>query len=137
MEEEKKSLLIRYIVCFCVGVGLVLAIFSIKGFSADDAKYNIQLLHDAFFSSGALLMLFSAMLYLSSEGALLGLTYVFGRALKAVFIPFGRKDEESYADYRERKLGGKKGDTGGAIFWTGLFFVIISVVFLIIWYRLS
>ncbi len=136
MEKEKKALLIRYIVCFCVASALVLGVFAIKGFFTDNAKQNMQLLHDAFFASGALLMLFSAMLFLSAEGALLGLTYVFGRAIKALFIPFGRRDQESYAQYRERKLGGKKGDAGGAVFWTGLLFVAISVVFLIIWYQL-
>ena len=136
MEKEKKALLIRYIVSFCVASGLVLIVFTLKGFFTDNAKQNIQLLHDAFFASGALLMLFSAMLYLSSEGALLGISYVFGKAIKAVFIPFGRKDQETYAQYRERKLGNKKNVAGGTIFLVGLLFVIVSVVFLIIWYQM-
>lgn len=136
MEKEKKALLIRYIVCFCVASGIVLIILALKGFFSDNAKQNVQLLHDAFFSAGALLMLFSAMIFLSAEGALLGLSYVFGKAIKAVFIPFGRKDQESYAQYRERKLGNRKTTGAGTIFLVGLLFVAISVIFLIVWYQM-
>ena len=61
MENETKSVLKRYLVCLCVGIGLVVAIFAIKGFFTDNAKGNIQLLHDAFFGAGALLMLFAGL----------------------------------------------------------------------------
>ena len=136
MEKEKKALLIRYLICFCVASGIVLAVFAIKGFFTDNAKTNMQILHDAFFTAGILFVLFSGMLFLSSEGAFLGVGYVLGRAVKAVFLPFGRKDHETYAQYRERKLGTKKSSGGGAIFFTGLLFVIVSIIFLIIWYQL-
>ena len=96
----------------------------------------MQILHDAFFTAGILFVLFSGMLFLSSEGAFLGVGYVLGRAVKAVFLPFGRKDHETYAQYRERKLGTKKSSGGGAIFLTGLLFVIVSIIFLIIWYQM-
>ncbi len=95
----------------------------------------MRLLHDAFFSSGALLMLFSGLLYVSGEGAFLGIGYALGRAIKAL-IPFTRKDHETYAQYRERKLGKGKKKGDGCIFFTGLLFFLISVVFVIIWYQL-
>lgn len=133
MEKEKKALLIRYLVCFCVALVIVFTVFVIKGFFTGDAKANIQLLIDAFFTAGILFVLFSGMLYVSSEGALLGVRYVFGRAFKALFIPFGRKDHETYAQYRERKLGTKKSGIGTPIFLTGLLFVVVSLIFLIIW----
>ena len=136
MEKDKKALLIRYIVCFCVASGIVLAVFALKGFFTGNAKANIQLLHDAFFSAGILLVLFSGLMFVSSEGALLGVSYVFSRAIKAVFLPFGRKDHETYAQYRERKLGAKKASSGTPIFLTGLLFVVVSIVFLIIWYQI-
>ena len=136
MEKEKKALLIRYLICFCVASGIVLAVFCINGFFTDNAKTNMKILSDAFFTAGGLFVLFSGMLFLSSEGAFLGVGYVLGRAVKAVFLPFGRKDHETYAQYRERKLGTKKSSGGGAIFFTGLLFVIVSIIFLIIWYQL-
>jgi hypothetical protein len=96
----------------------------------------MQILIDAFFSAGILFVLFSGLLFVSGEGALLGVSYVFGRAIKAVFVPFGRKDHETYAQYRERKLGTKKSGIGTPIFLTGLLFVVVSLIFLIIWYQL-
>ena len=136
MEKEKKALLIRYLVCFCVASAIVVGVFAIKGFFTANAKANMQILIDAFFSAGILFVLFSGLLFVSGEGALLGVSYVFGRAIKAVFVPFGRKDNETYAQYRERKLGTKKSGIGTPIFLTGLLFVVVSLIFLIIWYQL-
>lgn len=135
MENETKSILKRYLVCFCVAIGLVVSVFAIKGFFTDNAKDNIQLLHDAFFGSGALLILFAGLLFVSGEGMFLGIGYALGRAIKAL-IPFSKKDHETYAQYRERKTGKPKTKTDACIFFTGLFFVVISIIFLIIWYQM-
>ncbi len=136
MDKQKKAFWIQYIISFCVAAGIVLIVFAIKGFFTDNAKTNIQLLHDAFFSAGALLMLFSAMMFIADEGGFLGITYVFGRAIKAL-IPFGRLQDETYAQYRERKTGKKEKNTAtGSVFFTGLFFFVVSLIFLAIWYSL-
>ena len=135
MEKDKKALLIRYIVCFCVACGMVLGVFALKGFFTETAKDNMQLLHDAFFTAGILMVLFSGMMFVAGEGAFLGVGYVLERAFKAL-IPLGRREHESYAQYRERKLGKKKVNSGTPIFLTGLLFVVVSIVFLIIWYQM-
>ena len=136
MNQPKKALFIRYIISFCVAAGIVVIVFAIKGFFTDNAKTNIQLLHDAFFSSGALLMLFSGMLFIADEGGFLAITYILGRAIKT-FIPFGRLQDETYAQYRERKTGKKeKNSPTGSVFFTGLFFFLISLLFLAIWYSM-
>ena len=136
MEKERKALLIRYLIWFCVASGIVLLVFAIQGFFSEDTKDNIRILNDAFFSAGVLLVLFSGLLFVSGEGALLGVSYVLGRAVKAVFIPFGRKDHETYAQYRERKLGTKKASSATPIFLTGLLFVVVGIVFRIIWQQM-
>ena len=136
MEKEKKELLIRYLICFCVAAGIVLVVIAIKGFFTESARANIQILHDAFFTAGIILVLFSGLVFVSGEGALLGVRYVFGTAIKVLFIPSGRKDQETFAQYRERKLGAKKPNGAGSIFLTGLLFVVVSVIFLIIWYQM-
>lgn len=134
VEKERKALLTRYLICFCVGVGIVFAVFTIKGFFGSDTKQNMQILHDAFFASGALLMLFSGLLYVSGEGAFLGVGFVFGKAVKAL-IP-GKKEHENYAQYRERKMGKTKKSSDKCIFFIGLFFALIGLIFLAIWYNL-
>lgn len=134
MEQDKKSLWIKYVVAFIVGCAIVLFVFSIKGFFGTDKKQNIQLLHDAFFTAGALLMLFSGFLYVSDEGVFLGFGFAMSRAIKAL-IP-GKKDYETYAQYRERKTGSAKGKKGKhCLLLTGLFFFLISLIFLAVWYN--
>ena len=135
MEQDKKSILIRYIACFCVASLIVFFVFVIKGFFEDTAKENMQILHDAFFTSGALLMLFSGLLYVSGEGVFLGVGYALGRAVRAL-IPFSKKPHETYAQYRERKTSGEKQKSDHSLFFTGLFFFLISLIFLAIWYQL-
>ena len=134
MEQEKKAILIRYLICLAVGAGIVLAVFALKGFFMETAKENIQLLHDAFFSAGALMMLFSGLLYVSGEGAFLGIGYALGRAVRAL-IPFSNKPHETYAQYRERKTGERK-KRDHSLLLTGLFYFVISLIFLAIWYNL-
>ena len=135
MGNEKKNVWIRYIVCLVVGAGIIGCVFLLRGFYRDNAKQNIQLLHDAFFSAGALLMLFAGLLYVSGEGVFLGVGYVFGRAIKAL-IPFSRKEHETYAQYRERKIGKKSSKGDHCLLLTGLFYFLISLIFLAIWYQM-
>ncbi len=135
MGNENRPIWKRYLICFCVAIGLVVSIFAIKGFFTSNAKTNIQILSDAFFASGALLILFAGLLFVGGEGMFLGIGYALGRAVKAL-IPFSRKDHETYAQYRERKTGKQKTKGDGCIFFTGLFFVAVSIIFLIIWYQL-
>ena len=135
MEKDKKSILIKYGVCFVVASAIVLFVFSLKGFFGSDTKQNIQLLHDAFFTAGALLMLFSGFQYVSGEGVFLSLGFIGSRVIKA-FIP-GPKEYETYAQYRERKEGsGKKSKGKHCILLTGLFFFLLSLIFLAVWYKI-
>ncbi len=134
MEEQNKSLLKRYGVCFFIASLCILTVFAIKGFFTADLKHNMQVLADAFFATGALFMLFYGLIFVSGEGALLGIGYALRVAFRAL-IPFARKRHETYAQYRERKTGDRKGNRDGCIFFTGLFFFLISFIFLFIWYK--
>lgn len=135
MEQEKKALITRYAVCFGVAALMTFLILSMKGFFGEDAKTNMQILHDAFFATGALMMLFAGLLYVAGEGIFLGIGYALGRAIKAL-IPFSRKEHETYKQYCERKTGKTRAKTDSCIFFTGLFFFLVSLIFLAIWYKL-
>jgi hypothetical protein len=90
------------------------------------------ILSDAFFVSGILMTLFAGMMYVSSEGALVGIGFVL-RNVVLTFIPMGRAKQERYADYRERKLANAKKHNNRCILVTGLIFLFIGVVFTVIW----
>lgn len=135
MEKETKTILWKYVIALCVGLVLALVVCAIGGFFQDDAKENVRLLHDSFFSVGVLMVLFFGLMYVSGEGAFLGIGYALSWTIKT-FIPFGRKTQESYKQYRERKLGKEKKKGNACVFFVGLLFIAISIVFLIIWYQM-
>ena len=133
MKQETKSLLIKYIVCFCVASLITFIVFCIKGFFTESTAVNIQILSDGFSIAGLILTLFAGMMYVSGEGALIGIGFVMRNVVLA-FIPMGRKRHETYKQYRERKLGTIKKSSDKCLLITGLLFLLIGVAFTIIWY---
>lgn len=135
MDQEKKKILFKYLACFCVASVMVVIVMAIGGFDFDGPKTSVRLLHDSFFSVGALMSLFAGLLYASGEGAFLGIGYALKGALR-VFVPMWRKEHETFKEYRERKLANPKPQGTRCIFLTGLFFVLVSIIFLIIWHHI-
>ena len=136
MQQEKKSLLIKYGICFGVASLITVLVFWIRGFFTDNVGVNIQILSDGFFVSSVLLLAFAGMMFISGEGALIGIGFVL-RSVAQIFIPMGRKNHEFYGQYRERVLAEKKAkkqEGDHCIFVVGLVFLTISIVFTAIWY---
>ena len=133
MKQETKVTLRKYAVCFGVEVLIAFLVIWSKGFFAHSLAVNIQILSDAFFVAGILMTLFAGMIYVSGEGALIGIGFIL-RNVVLTFIPMGRARHEVYADYRARKLSkAKKGNTHYVLV-TGLIFLFIGIVFTAIWY---
>ena len=133
MKQETKATLIKYAVCFGIEALIAFLVIWSKGFFTQSAAVNIQILSDAFFVSGVLMTLFAGLLYVSSEGALIGIGFVLRNVVLA-FIPMGRARHERYADYRERKLSEARQRNDRCILITGLFFLAIGIIFTVIWY---
>ena len=133
MKQETKETLTKYAIC--VGIEALIAFLVIwsKGFFVHSTAVNIQILSDAFFVSGILMTLFAGMMYVSSEGALIGIGFVL-RNVVLTFIPMGRARHEKYADYRSRKMNEIKRQNDSCILVTGLVFLAIGIVFTVIWY---
>ena len=94
-KETKSSILIRYLVAFCVASFLFLSVLILKGFFTDNAKDNMHTLVDAFFASGVLMIMFYGLLFVSSEGAFLGIGFALGRALR-MLVPFSKKPIDEF-----------------------------------------
>ena len=133
MKKENKDVLVKYIICFAVASLITVAVFWSKGFFAHSVAVNIQILADGFFVSGILMTLFAGMLFVSCEGALLGIGFVV-RSVILTFIPMGRQKHEVYADYRERKLKEMKKTKDRSVLMIGLLILFVGIVFNIIWY---
>ena len=119
----------------CVGIEVLIAFLVIwsKGFFAHSLAVNIQILSDAFFVSGIVMTLFAGLMYVSGEGALIGIGFVLRNVVLA-FIPMGRARHEVYADYRARKLSKAGKSSNRYVLVTGLIFLFIGIVFTVIWY---
>ena len=133
MKQENKALLIKYIVCFAVASLIAFFVFWSKGFFGHSIGVNVQILADGFFVSGILLTLFAGMMYISGEGALLGIGFIL-RSVVLTFIPMGRQKHELYKDYRARKLSEMKKNKDHCILFTGLLFLFVGIVLNVIWY---
>lgn len=134
MKQENKELLKKYIICISVAAAITIVIFWIQGFFTSDIAVNLQILGDGFTVSGALLLMFAGMMFISGEGALVGITFVLRHAFLTL-IPMGRARQETYRDYRERKLGeARKKAKDHVVFIVGLSFALIGIIFTVIWY---
>ena len=133
MKQEIKETLIKYAVCFGVEALIVFLVIWSNGFFTGSAAVNLQITADAFFVAGLLMLLFAGMMYISGEGALLGVGFALRHALLTL-IPMGRLKHEKYIDYRARKLAEAKERSNRHIFVTGLIFAFTGAVLTFIWY---
>lgn len=138
MEEKDKrrlSVLIKYLVSLVVGALFVVMVLFIENyFSATETIERYKILSDAFTFAGVLLILFAALVFISSKGGFDGIGYSLSRLVK-MLIPFANRSDETYAQYKERKRA--KGITKGysCVFFSGLAYFAVSIVFLILYYN--
>ena len=79
--------------------------------------------------------MFAAMWFISGEGGFLGIGYVLQNVVQA-FVPMGRKNHQSYAQYRESKLEKLKKPGDHCILFTGLLFLAVGIILTVIWSEL-
>ena len=133
MKQENKATFRNYAICVGIEVLIAFLVIWSKGFFTDSAAVNIQILSDAFFVAGILMTLYAGMMYVSGEGALIGIGFVLRNVVLA-FVPMGRARHERYADYRARKLSEAKKRNDSYVIVTGLIFLFIGIIFTAIWY---
>ena len=133
VKQETKVAFRNYGICVAIEVLIAFLVIWSKGFLVHSAAVNIQILSDAFFVSGILMTLFAGMMYVSGEGALIGIGFVLRNVVLA-FIPMGRAKHEKYVDYRTRKMDEIKRNNDSCILVTGLIFLAIGIIFTVIWY---
>jgi len=133
VKQKTKAALKNYGICVGIEVLIAFLVIWSKGFFAHSLAVNLQILSDAFFVSGVLMTLFAGMMYVSGEGALIGIGFVL-RNVVLSFIPMGRAKHEVYADYRARKLSNAKKSSNHYVLVSGLIFLFIGIVLTVIWY---
>lgn len=133
MKQETKVSLRNYAICFGIEAVIAFCVIWSKGFFGHSAAVNVQILSDAFFVPGILMTMFAGLMYISDEGALIGVGFVL-RNVALTFIPMGRMRHEKYADYRARKMKEHKKSSNRYVLVSGLTFLFIGIIFTVIWY---
>lgn len=128
--------MIKYLICFGIASLITVAVFGIEGFFTDNFAINLQILSDGFMVSGILLLLFAGLLFAGSRGALIGIGFIMRNVILTWFVPMGRKQQEMYGDYRERKIAEIKKNNTSALWVVGLVFFLVGLVFMIAWWKI-
>lgn len=125
---------LRYLITSLIGLFLALFICIYKDlFSKTEIKDIMHILTDAFFAPGALILCFG-LLVLASNG---GMFHIISYGL-ASFINLFRRDRKQmkYKTYYDYKMAMQENPKPFFyIVIVGLVYVVISMVFLILWYQ--
>lgn len=130
MSDWRKTFL-KYSITTVVAGGLTLLVLYLHGYSsAADTVEKYRILADAFTIPGTLLILVTALIWVSSEGMFDGLGYAFSRVGGMIIPFFGKsKKHETYYDYKMRKK--EKALHGYSfLFYVGLVFTAVALVFI-------
>lgn len=122
----------KLLVCFAIGAVIALALLLAKGvFESQDAKETVRIVCDAFFASGAILLVVGSLVWTFDNGVTDGLTYSARTMLNLRKKDYEGNGRESYSAYRERKHR-NKGTVKEYLISGGAYF-IVSVVLLLVY----
>ena len=131
VHSNLKSILIKYGISIGIATGMVILTLWLHDFWKISILVDqYRLLTDAFTIPGITFILLGCLVALSNEGALSAIGWMLKRMFKFL-NPFSDKNIEKYSEY----VANKKRVTGYSfLFYTGILFSAISVVFLILFY---
>lgn len=135
MNNTKKTV-IKYLLTIGGAALAVLLVIWLRDLAAEsDLAQRYRILADAFCVPGAILMCFSGIMWVSSDGFFDSLGYAFSR-VGGMFLPAYKVKHETYFDYKQRKNGKRAEKEGGSfwyLFFVGLGFVLVSAVFTVLY----
>lgn len=133
MSDELK-VWIRYGVCTVVGLLIALLIALSRGVFSMEPMERYRVLADAFTIPGVLMLCFGGLFFVSNAGAMNGIGYAMSHLFRAIVPGRNTREEETYLDYVERKRE-KRVHGYGFIVHTGLGFLAVSLVFILLFYQ--
>ena len=132
------KLWLKYLITFIIGALIAVAVFSAKELWVQSEKKEIiKIVCDGFTVPAILLLCFGGLCYCSSKGAFYGISYIFHILFSThnwSSTKFSDR-KRSYADYVIEKRG-KVGPLPTYLIYVGLFYLLISIVFMIIFNNL-
>ena len=128
-----KANLIKSGIVSAVGILVVILFVSSSDFGAQTTVDKYKILCDAFTIPGLLMLMFAAMLSISNEGGLDGVSYLVKQGFR--MLTFRGISQEKYLDYvqhrRENRLTGY-----GFLYIVGSVFMAVALIFLALFYSI-
>lgn len=128
MKQKVISLVKKYGITFALMGLFTWSILASRGYSSDMSQAD-KLFHlgDAFFVPGIVVVLFGALVWVSTTGFFDALSYGAMFAIHAL-LPFTRRgDNEKYYDYKVRK-DEKRAKGYGFIFICGAIYLLVGII---------
>ena len=134
MSTLKKKLL-QYGICGLVGALMAYFVMDSEGLFLTwgaSRENTLTILCDAFFVPGIFLVMLGCLLWIANTGFFDSLGYAV-RTAAHLLIPFRKVERKTFYDYKEEKAE-KRGKTPAFIGIVGGFYLLLSAVFLVIFY---
>ena len=134
--NNTKNTAIKYLVTTGIALlGAIVILWSRNFIAIDDLAQKFRALADAFCVPGVILMCFSGLIWVSSDGFFDGLGYAFSR-VGGMFIPAYKAKHETFLDYKQKKHDKRAEKNSGSlwfVFFVGLGFFLVSLVFTLLY----
>ena len=132
MSKQQKTKLLKVLITAAAGMASVVFYALSRDFFQQELVEQYRILCDGFFLPGIFMVFFGLMFVMNNLGALDSITYLLKYAVRT-FVPSAFGEMPKYLEYveqrRENRVSGY-----GFLFWTGLFFLAIATVFLLLFY---
>ena len=129
-----KKKLIQYGVCTTLGALIAVWVMDTEGmFVIENPDLNMVclILADAFFVPGILILLFGALLWISTTGLFDSVSYALRTAAHSL-LPFLHFERKSFYDYKVEKAE-KRGNTPYFAMIVGAFYLVLSGISILLW----
>lgn len=136
MRHEYQKRHVKYPVTILIGLLMGIGMLKLQGFSeALELADKVRIISNACTIPGMMLIMLGCLVWLSNEGAFVGLGYVMSYLMDRL-IPGGRtvKKDEKYYDYAQRKRN-KERAPFLFLFISGSCFLAVAIITLVIFYQ--
>ena len=132
-----KKKLLQYGICLVFGAVLAYWVMDAEGLFIlwGEKATAVSILCNAFFVPGILLASFGTLFWIAGTGFFDSIAYAF-RVAGHILLPFIRSERKTYYDYKAEKAE-KRVPIPGFIFHVGAFYLVLSIICLVVWYLIA
>lgn len=134
MNSNITRIIMRYVITLGVGAGFVFLTLWLNDYSLiTETVDKYRLLTDAFSIPGIIFIMVGCLVFVSTDGFFDMITFGLAKA-KSMLIPFSKKSDETFYDYKQRKAKNRLSGYS-FLFFSGLAYLIVAGIFMILFFK--